>query len=167
MPLLVHTARLTYGGPDRFDITWKSSDADGKRFSPSGKLLGFGVAMRDSGKRKREEALRARDTATQRQRISDVEAFEEWSWLAYRTRYEEAMRIFYKNDRARWEKLLARRRVVLVCYCTDCNRCHRRVLADILVKLGAIDGGELPPEEQRRVAHKPVSGRLFSEKEVP
>lgn len=34
-------------------------------------------------------------------------------------------------------------RMVLVCYCADAERCHRRVLAGILAKLGAVDRGEL------------------------
>ena len=48
-----------------------------------------------------------------------------------------------KVERAAWDALLARPAVVLVCYCTDPARCHRRVLAELLAKLGAVDLGEV------------------------
>jgi len=164
--LQVHTARITYGGPDRFDITWKSSEGDGKCFCPSGKLLGFGRSMRAQSERRRTAALETRSSEEQRARLEEVESFEQWAWLAYRSRYEEAMRISYKERRQVWDRLLARERVVLVCYCTDPERCHRRVLANILAKLGAVDCGELEAELQRprRASHKPISGTLFSGK---
>ena len=36
-----------------------------------------------------------------------------------------------------------RERVVLLCYCRDRDRCHRRLVAEMLVKLGAADEGEV------------------------
>ena len=63
-------------------------------------------------------------------------------WSAYVHAYRHEMRASYKAHRAAWDALLARERVTLVCYCTDAEHCHRRVLARILVKLGATDQGE-------------------------
>jgi uncharacterized protein YeaO (DUF488 family) len=64
------------------------------------------------------------------------------SWPDYRKQYTILMRESYRFHRVAWEQLLERRRVVLVCYCTDVARCHRLVLAEILVKLGARYLGE-------------------------
>ena len=44
---------------------------------------------------------------------------------------------------AAWTALLACERVVLCCYCTDPERCHRSLLARILGKLGAHVEGEI------------------------
>lgn len=52
------------------------------------------------------------------------------------------MRSSYRANRAAWDALLQRERVTLCCYCTDPARCHRVVLARILVRLGATYEGE-------------------------
>lgn len=42
------------------------------------------------------------------------------------------------------DKTIASPRVVLVCYCSDPDRCHRAILRElILPKLGAVDAGEV------------------------
>lgn len=163
MTLRVRTARITYGGADRLDITRKGKDPVGLVFAPSGKLLGWGLNMRKQANRRREEALLARNDGAQKLRLEDVERFESWAWTAYEARYEEAMRVSRKNHAPVWRELLGRERVVLVCFCNHDTRCHRHVLARLLAAQGAINLGELAAEDQRprRVAHRPVSGTLF------
>ena len=47
------------------------------------------------------------------------------------------MRAAYGRNRRPFDQLLARESVTLVCYCPSPERCHRSLLAEILVKLGA------------------------------
>jgi len=60
------------------------------------------------------------------------------TWKEFTKHYTALMRESYRENRGMWERLLGRRRVVLVCYCPDVARCHRLVLARILGKLGAV-----------------------------
>jgi uncharacterized protein YeaO (DUF488 family) len=56
----------------------------------------------------------------------------------YQVRYLAEMRRSYRTQRAAWDALLAREAVTLVCYCVDAARCHRRLLAAVILpKLGA------------------------------
>lgn len=124
MTLHVRTARVSYGGPDRLDVTRKSADDFGLAFAPSWALLA--------------PVLRARHAN------GDIDAI---AWGSYVAAYTDEMRASYRMSRRAWDGLLAMERVVLVCYCTDAERCHRRVLAGILVKLGAVDEGEVEPAQ--------------------
>jgi hypothetical protein len=63
-------------------------------------------------------------------------------WAAYAEAYRNEMRQSYRDHRSAWLELLSWQRVILLCFCTDPEQCHRRVLAEILVKLGAEDRGE-------------------------
>lgn len=119
MTLLVHTARVTYSGPDRLDITRKSGDPT---FAPSWSILRPMLALR------REQGPVA---------VAYV-------WPQYAADYTTEMRASYREHRAAWDALLARDEVTLVCYCTDPMHCHRTVLAEILGKLGATMRGERP-----------------------
>lgn len=65
------------------------------------------------------------------------------SWKQYKELYLEKMRDSYRKHRPTWERLLKRDKVVLACYCAKPDQCHRSILADILVKLGAEYGGEI------------------------
>jgi uncharacterized protein YeaO (DUF488 family) len=116
--LLVHTARISYGGPDRLDITRKGNHELGVLFAPSDALLWPYVAKRREG----------------------VETQEDFD--AYREAFTVEMRRSYVKYRVQWHVLLARESVTLVCFCTDPQRCHRRLVAGMLVKLGAIYEGE-------------------------
>ena len=69
----------------------------------------------------------------------DAKAREE-----YETYYHAAMLESYKNYKNGWERLLEADWVVLVCYCKADTFCHRYLLADYLVKLGAVYKGEIP-----------------------
>lgn len=116
--LHVYTARVTYQGPDRLDITRKSGGPSGWPFAPSWRLLSPYLAKRRQG------ALTSPD------------------WERYRAAYTEEMRASYRRARGAWEALLSRPEVTLVCYCPDPARCHRRLLAALLVRCGASDRGE-------------------------
>jgi uncharacterized protein YeaO (DUF488 family) len=61
----------------------------------------------------------------------------------YTQMYYKLMRQNYKNNREEWEKLLAREKVVLLCYCYSGAFCHRYLLKDMLVKAGAEYKGEI------------------------
>jgi len=61
----------------------------------------------------------------------------------YEKLYLERMRRSYVANRALWDGVLAKGRVVLCCYCKAGDFCHRVLLAKIFVKLGAKYGGEI------------------------
>ena len=61
----------------------------------------------------------------------------------YTELYYNKMRLSYTNNRSFWDQLLKRNEVVLVCFCKVGDFCHRLLLADILVKLGAEYLGEI------------------------
>lgn len=141
--LLVHTARISCRDPDRFDITRKSGGTAGVPFAPSWDIL--------------QPALDARRRAAKLDRRIPMLAheaghIEEVAWAAYVPAYTEEMRRSYRRHRGDWDALLMRCRVVLVCYCVDEDRCHRRLLAKMLEKLGATDGGELASGTGRKEA---------------
>jgi uncharacterized protein YeaO (DUF488 family) len=119
--LRFHTAPMSYAGPDRLDITRKTGDDFGRLFAPSWGLLAPALEERKAGR------------------------FGEDDWARYVAAYTEEMRRSYRARRDAWDDLLARPRVVAVCYCRISETrpwCHRRVLADLLAQLGAVDLGE-------------------------
>jgi uncharacterized protein YeaO (DUF488 family) len=118
--LRIRTARVSYRGPDRLDVTRKSGCHLGRAFAPSWKLLGPFLAERRAGI-----------------------ALTDERWAEYVAGYTAEMRASYRANPERWRDLIRRERATLVCYCTDPNRCHRRVLAGLLVSIGAIDEGEV------------------------
>ena len=61
----------------------------------------------------------------------------------YTKEYYKLMRNSYKNNRSKWDELLNQNEVVLVCFCRKGSFCHRYILADMLVKLGAEYKGEI------------------------
>lgn len=60
----------------------------------------------------------------------------------YVKRYREKMRKSLVNSREKWDKLLSRPRVTLLCYCHTGEFCHRYLLAAMLVCMGAEYMGE-------------------------
>lgn len=115
----VWTARISTRDKDAFNITRKSG---AREFAPSWSLLQRMLEIRKSGR---------------------VATEEEWRW--YMAEYLKEMSRSHQRHRDVWDALLARDRIVLVCYCTDPERCHRKVLARILGSLGANNHGELAP----------------------
>ena len=63
----------------------------------------------------------------------------------YTKEYYKLMRKSYKENKNKWDKLLSQDEVVLVCFCRTEDFCHRYILAEILVKLGAEYKGEINP----------------------
>ena len=119
--LQVYTARLTYQGSDRLDISKKGKDPTGSIFAPSAPLV-----------EKVQKAYRSGG------------AFD--SWRTYDREYQIEMGGSYLTNKAQWEDLLGHSSVTLVCYCPDPDKCHRSVLARILVGYGAQDMGERPED---------------------
>jgi len=148
MAVTVSTARITYGGPGRLDITRRhANDCNaegcsslGQSFAPSKKLW----AALHSKEITPAAYLKAyRHDQERLQRRTVIEAFE------------AVFDGVVDDDR----------RVVGVCFCPDPSGCHRTVWREVMVgTFGYVDGGELPAEEQRSVA-KAVrwsgQGRLF------
>lgn len=109
MSVRVYTARVTYRGPDRLDITRKSGDPT---FAPSWAILRPMLKLRSAG-----EHLAA--------------------WPQYVLDYTAEMRLSYRSQRTAWDALLSRSEITLCCYCVDAQHCHRTVLAGILGKAGS------------------------------
>lgn len=124
MTLQIFTARIGCRDADVLDVTRAGAEkrpGPGSAFAPSRALLNPYIARRRAGR------LTAAD------------------WQEYSERYREEMRQSYRANRAAWDALLARDRVVLACYCVAIPeiQCHRVLLARILEQLGAVYGGEL------------------------
>lgn len=155
MILQVHTARINSRDPDRLDVTRKSGGEEGRVFAPSWPILRDALEAMAEAKRIRLDAVRLEKlnidvggrtppgTIT-RNAEEQASAIERRAYGEYVPLYIEEMRRSYVTQRAPWDRFLARQRVVLVCYCTDAERCHRRILAEILGSLGAADCGEVP-----------------------
>lgn len=153
MIVAVYTARVSYRGADRLDVTRKSG-REGIVFAPSWTLLGPALRARRALELKQlEEREYAEATAREGGESVgfatlslELEVLErEWSeaWERYVVGYFDEMRASFRAHRAAWDALLARSEATLVCYCTDPERCHRTLLArDILPRLGASYGGE-------------------------
>ena len=63
--------------------------------------------------------------------------------------YLAFLRRSYRAQRATWQQILTRPRVVIVCACSpEIRACRRYVLADVFGKLGAGLGGELRLTDQ-------------------
>lgn len=129
--MILYTARVSYRGPDRLDVTRKSAPPEGLPFAPSWTILRPALVARDLAEGHRRRG--AEDTA---------QVIEKTAWDTYVPAYQEEMQRSYRTQRPAWDALLAREEVTLCCYCTDPARCHRTLLAAILVKLGAMYKGE-------------------------
>lgn len=141
MSLIVQTARISYRGEGRLDITRKSGTV-GLFLAPSWEILRPALEARAEA----VELLRRAGAAQYdpREAPGDAARIEAEAWDKYRPAFLAEMRRSYVEKRGRWDWLLAQERVVLVCYCVDATHCHRAILrADILPKLGATDGGEV------------------------
>lgn len=149
MSLIVHTARVSSRDPDRLDVTRKSGTS-GLFLAPSWATLLPAIRARGAFELKwaeLEESMERDDMQAERHLACELGAAKQtWvaAWSDYKRAYLDEMRRSYVEHRAQWVALLARPRVVLCCYCTDSEHCHRTLLArDILPKLGATNGGEL------------------------
>jgi hypothetical protein len=139
MSLFVQTARISYRGGWRLDVTRKSG-TEGLFLAPSWTILRPALEARKRADALLEETMGLDATARA--------AADDWistSWAVYTLAYLAEMRASLKANLPQWRALFVRHRVVLVCYCTDAERCHRQILRTrVLPALGAVDGGELP-----------------------
>ncbi len=143
MTLRVFTARLSYVGVDRLDITRKSATDEGIAFAPSWGILTAALDAR----RKADECMKGaqRDGAVGALHRATAWEIESAAWTEYEPRYVDEMRRSYEAHRDRWRALLARECVTLVCFCNLARwpgHCHRVILAGLLVKCGAEYVGE-------------------------
>ena len=155
MSLQVQSARITYQGEDRLDITRKSGK-EGLFLAPSWTILAPVLAARKQADAIMEAMRREAQSRGGYADVHDMPTFDPFAyqrdaenimdlaWRVYRPAYRDEMRASYRHCRTQWEALLSRERVVLVCYCLDAEHCHRAILRrDILPTLGAVDCGEL------------------------
>jgi uncharacterized protein YeaO (DUF488 family) len=66
----------------------------------------------------------------------------------YTKQYMAKMRDSYNHRRDLWDWVIKQKELVLVCFCPAGAFCHRVLLANILVKLGAEYCGEIELEER-------------------
>jgi hypothetical protein len=175
MPLQVFTAHYSIKDPDRLDITLQGAmrgadrgeSTGGEIFAPSPRLLWPTLAhiqiaeglTRRAAILPRSEGTAWMDAESDRivRRVGEF----------YETTYREEMRSSCKANRDTWNALLDQKRIVLVCFCRrrtpgdeQIHTCHRHLLTGYLVKLGAVDAGEIeldlnpvkPPMLDRYVA---------------
>jgi len=60
----------------------------------------------------------------------------------YTKQYLERMRISYMHHRGKWNEILNMDDVTFICFCKRNSFCHRYILANIFVGLGAVYMGE-------------------------
>lgn len=143
----LYTARVDYHGADKLDITRtaavRGGDPAAALLAPSAGLLQPYLLKRKFG------GLTPED------------------WQTYAAAYRLEMRRSHVVQPDAWARLVDRvaaEGATLVCYCTDPQRCHRRLAAEVLVALGRgriVDLGErakctvdgCPQCRPRRVVH--------------
>lgn len=143
MTLSLWTDRLSYGRPDRLDITRSAVDeAEEKRLAaPEGAPFAPSHAILDPALR----ALRYAAAFRARGQYAEALRVETPAWRLYCKQYREEMLRSYRERRAAWDALLAHSERTLVCFCEitpERPLCHRVLLAEFLTKLGAKYEGE-------------------------
>lgn len=150
--MIALTSRVSYGGPDRLDVT-RASGTEGLFLAPSVELLAPVLRARKELERASERLdalheqplLRAvNGLASAKDAFARARDAFDAAWEQYRVGFTAEMRVSYRQNAEQWRALLERPRVVLCCFCVDAERCHRTLLArSILPTLGATFGGEL------------------------
>lgn len=148
MTLTVCSSRIGTRDSDALDITRKGNHPQGVIFAPSETILRPALRAREEADKLRREAddLTIAPTGSERLALlAQADRIESEMWTWYEPVYTEEMRVSYKANRRAWQAILAKSRVVLLCYCAKAvlPHCHRVALRCIFVKLGAVDGGEL------------------------
>ena len=126
----------------------------GEPWAPSSGLLSSGLKERDRIKGLTDDAYaltasrlgREPTTEEDEKRLAmfaEAEGLTERHWARYSEAFRLEMRESFKYAAIAWGWLLTLPRVVLACQCRDHQRCHRSLCASFLVKLGAIEGGEI------------------------
>lgn len=152
--LRVWTARISYRGADRLDVTRKSKDAIGLAFAPSESILWPTLELRHVSEALCNAAALARKNGAD-ERVAEGERaariIEDAAWKLYTPLYLAEQRVGYGSRktpgilRYAWDNVLAREEVTFCCFCnlTTCmGHCHRLLLAGAFEKLGATYLGE-------------------------
>jgi hypothetical protein len=143
MPLSVLTCRLgsrAAKDPYAFSIT-RDGPPSGHPFAPSALLANGVLEAREAQRRGFRPGGGLEEKAAALAKARELEAER---WRAFVPAYLDEMRASYRSQRPAWDALLARSRVVLACHCREPSRCHRTVLATlVLPRLGATYLGEL------------------------
>lgn len=127
------------GEPDAIDITRKSARPEWLFLAPSWAILRPALEAR-----KRADALLEETCGLDPTARSVADQWLDAAWSEYVPAFMGEMRASWKEHRPMWDVLLSRQRVILCCYCSDAEHCHRTILRrDILPKLGAEDCGEM------------------------
>jgi hypothetical protein len=170
MALRVFSARIgrwMKTEPDAIDITRKSARPEWMCFAPSWAILKPALEAR-----RRAEALLEETCGLDPTARSAADSWLAQAWDEYVPLFMAEMRVSYgmtqanpawgndedlavahgtRANRPMWDNLLSRQRVVLCCYCSDAEHCHRTILRrDILTRLGAEDCGEMNLREAGR-----------------
>jgi hypothetical protein len=160
---------------DAFDVTIMTGGPDGKPFAPS--MIIFNAARRAITEHTmlvntaRVEGIADRLDAAEAMR-KRAEHVQQTSRITYRRAFlaemlvssgstvpdgwmrdvDDARARGVECHRSAWDALLKRKRIALLCYCDTREFCHRGLLVQILVRMGAKDCGELKaPEDERQV----------------
>jgi len=112
------TAQYRYPGPFRLDITVKGDDPVGKIFAPTWDMV---------KKHKKESTMYNRANADNN----------------YTDDFKALMIASLDSDTVMWDEVLARDNVVIVCFCPYKAFCHRNLVAEYLVRMGAEYMGEI------------------------
>ncbi len=153
-PLRVWTARVSYRGADRLDVTRKSTDPIGIVFAPSESILWPTIELRHVAESLCKAASLARKNGAD-ERVSEGEKaariIEDAAWKLYTPLYLAEQRAGYGSRktpgplRSAWDSVLAREEVTFCCFCnlaTCMGHCHRLLLAGAFERIGAQYMGE-------------------------
>ena len=139
--LQVYTARIDCTDADALDITRmgatraakERASFPGEPFAPSWEIVAAAKHSRTFVETWRKAGNDDKASEIERRHFAQV-----------MQQYVAEMRASYRRHRGAWDALLGRPRVVLCCFCTNPELCHRTVLGrDILTRMGAVFCGEV------------------------
>jgi hypothetical protein len=148
---MIYTAQFDYSGPDRINITrWsRRPDRFGILFAPSAEILSAAKTAQGRAKVLMADAAMAAHDGDRTAAEAASKRIEDDAWASYEAAYRNEMRKIRKWEPGSWQKMLDKPRVVLVCFCPSPERCHRRLLAEMLAEDGATYMGEVESEKHR------------------
>lgn len=197
MTLRFSTARYSYRGDDRLDVTLvgcarlitEGKKAPGSVWAPPGELLWPAKNHMDLADALHRRALTLPEASPHRGYIMrECERLTVACDTRYGQLYTSVLRVRFGrarehytpddrlatswlrvgNRRSEWDPLLASDRLTLVCMCTSRTpgptqrwTCHRNTLANVLVRLGAIDEGEIDLGPVKSTPPAPVPPELY------
>lgn len=146
----IYTARIgAYTGMDALDITRGTGRGVGLAFAPSEAILAPALDARRRAKELRDHPLLYPDP------VAEADRIEAAAWTRYEPAYLAEMRRSYVEQRDAWNLLLVCPLVTLLCYCRAPERCHRTLLARVILPtLGCAYGGERPSQAGKALVDK-------------